>query len=244
MNTPSSTAVSPLETFSYLGRAPLRVFGTAVEPLFIAKETCEAIGLTDHVSALKRVPQWAQGVGVRRPAPGGSGKGGSQIMATLTEAGLYYLVLRSDKPEAEAFQHWVCLEVLPSIRRHGLYAMTGGLPPAARKVRELELEIEAQRYLLAADETRRRLLLLRGGLPPPAPEDVQTVSEWCAAHRPGTGRQELLNLAGAVKAYARRKGHPEYRRFPTGNPRYSQPAWLPAVIAAALDFKRRNGGVS
>ena len=30
--------------------------------------------------------------------------------------------MRSDKPQAEPFQDWVCGEVLPAIRKHGMYA--------------------------------------------------------------------------------------------------------------------------
>ena len=39
----------------------------------------------------------------------------------LTEAGLYRLLLRSNKPEAEKFSKWVTKEVLPSIRKNGGY---------------------------------------------------------------------------------------------------------------------------
>lgn len=44
-------------------------------------------------------------------------------MATLRESGLYWLILRSDKPLAEPFQRWVCEEVLPQIRKTGAYAV-------------------------------------------------------------------------------------------------------------------------
>jgi len=39
----------------------------------------------------------------------------------LSESGLFKLVMRSDKPEAKAFQDWVTREVLPSIRKNGFY---------------------------------------------------------------------------------------------------------------------------
>ena len=39
----------------------------------------------------------------------------------ITESGLYGLILRSRKPEARAFSRWVTKEVLPSIRRNGVY---------------------------------------------------------------------------------------------------------------------------
>lgn len=41
----------------------------------------------------------------------------------VNEAGLYNVILRSDKPEAKAFKRWVTHDVLPSIRKHGLYAV-------------------------------------------------------------------------------------------------------------------------
>lgn len=40
----------------------------------------------------------------------------------VNEAGLYEVIIRSDKPEAKAFRRWVTSEVLPSIRKHGMYA--------------------------------------------------------------------------------------------------------------------------
>ena len=42
----------------------------------------------------------------------------------INEPGFYRLVLRSNKPEAERFQDWVTEEVLPSIRRTGVYRVT------------------------------------------------------------------------------------------------------------------------
>lgn len=40
----------------------------------------------------------------------------------LTESGVYKLIFKSKKKEAEEFQDWVTDEVLPSIRKHGMYA--------------------------------------------------------------------------------------------------------------------------
>jgi len=40
----------------------------------------------------------------------------------LTESGMYKLIFKSKKEEAEKFQDWVTDEVLPSLRKHGLYA--------------------------------------------------------------------------------------------------------------------------
>lgn len=40
----------------------------------------------------------------------------------LTESGVYKLVFKSHKPNAEKFTDWIADEVLPSIRKHGMYA--------------------------------------------------------------------------------------------------------------------------
>ena len=40
-------------------------------------------------------------------------------LSLLSESGLYKLVMRSDKPEAKAFQDWVTRVVLPAIRKDG-----------------------------------------------------------------------------------------------------------------------------
>ena len=40
----------------------------------------------------------------------------------INESGLYSLILSSKMPNAKKFKHWVTAEVLPTIRKHGLYA--------------------------------------------------------------------------------------------------------------------------
>ena len=42
----------------------------------------------------------------------------------LTESGVYKLIFKSDKKEAEKFQDWVTDEVLPKIRKTGGYITT------------------------------------------------------------------------------------------------------------------------
>ena len=41
----------------------------------------------------------------------------------VNESGLYSLILGSKLPSAKRFKRWITTEVLPSIRKHGLYAM-------------------------------------------------------------------------------------------------------------------------
>lgn len=59
-----------------------------------------------------------------RPVPSGqaSSKGMGRAVI-VSESGLYKLIMRSDKPQARAFQDWVTRDVLPSIRKDGMYVL-------------------------------------------------------------------------------------------------------------------------
>lgn len=50
------------------------------------------------------------------------GQNGGKAPVFISEPGLYKLIIRSRKPEAKTFQRWVTHEVLPTIRKHGIYA--------------------------------------------------------------------------------------------------------------------------
>ena len=48
--------------------------------------------------------------------------GGIQQMLFITEGDLYRLIVNSKLPSAEKFERWVFDDVLPTVRKHGLYA--------------------------------------------------------------------------------------------------------------------------
>ena len=86
------------------------------EPWFVAADVCRALELGNSRQALARLDDDEKGV-ISTDTPGGE-----QKMNIVNEPGLYTLVLGSRKPEAKAFKRWVTHEVIPSIRRHGVYA--------------------------------------------------------------------------------------------------------------------------
>ena len=47
---------------------------------------------------------------------------GVKEMTMITEQQLYFVMSSSRKPNAKPFRMWVNTEVLPSIRKHGMYA--------------------------------------------------------------------------------------------------------------------------
>ena len=79
-------------------------------------------------------------------------------MTIINESGLYSLVLSSKLPTAKKFKHWITSEVLPSIRKHGMYAVDDLLndPDLAIKAfTALKEEKERNRALQAENDRMR-----------------------------------------------------------------------------------------
>lgn len=85
---------------------------------FIARDVCRALELDNSRQALSRLDEDEKNTVILN-----DGNRGNPNMAIINESGLYSLVLSSRKPEAKAFKRWITHEVLPSIRKHGMYAM-------------------------------------------------------------------------------------------------------------------------
>lgn len=88
----------------------------ANEPLFCAKDVATALGYADTADAIQR--HCKSGKKVFRPHANGIG---GVNMVFIAEKDVYRLIMRSNLPDAEKFQDWVCDEVLPTIRKHGAY---------------------------------------------------------------------------------------------------------------------------
>lgn len=101
--------------FNFNGK-DVRVLGTQDEPLFIAKDVALILGYSETAAMLRTMGEEDRGLPAKLA--------GSQAapLATITESGLYSAIMRSTLPEAKAFKRWVTSEILPSIRRHGMYA--------------------------------------------------------------------------------------------------------------------------
>lgn len=67
-------------------------------------------------------------------------------MVTISESGLYKLVIRSDKPEARDFQNLVTRVVIPAIRKDGAYIM-GEEKVASGEMDEDEFVLKAMTIL-------------------------------------------------------------------------------------------------
>ena len=97
----------------------LRVTMQDGEPWFVAKDVCDALGIrTDTIHTILDDDE------VDETNPNTIGVAGGRNPLIVSEAGLYSLVLKSRKPEAQAFRRWVTHDVLPTIRRTGGYMVT------------------------------------------------------------------------------------------------------------------------
>lgn len=96
----------------------VRIIEQDGDPWFVAKDACDILGLEQVSRALDRLDQDQRGL-VKVTHPQAQGK--LIEMASVTESGLYELIIRSDKPEAKRFRKWITSEVLPAIRKRGGY---------------------------------------------------------------------------------------------------------------------------
>ena len=85
------------------------------EPWFVAADVCKALELGNPSMTVERLDDDEKGISTIDTL------GGKQRMAIINEPGLYSLVITSRKPEAKAFKRWITHEVIPAIRKHGVY---------------------------------------------------------------------------------------------------------------------------
>lgn len=88
------------------------------EPYFVGKDVAAVLGYADTFGALKKHvdeedKQNCQNDSFESP----------RGLTVINESGLYSLILGSKLPAAKRFKRWVTSDVLPSIHKHGLYAM-------------------------------------------------------------------------------------------------------------------------
>lgn len=104
-----------LQIFDYLGNS-IRTINKNNEPWFVLKDVGNVLDIKNTAQVANRLDEDEKGICSIDTL------GGNQNFIIINESGLYTVILRSDKPEAKKFQKWVTKEVLPSIRKHGLYA--------------------------------------------------------------------------------------------------------------------------
>lgn len=118
---------------------------------FVANDVAKALG---YVETAKAVRTHCKGVS-EMDIPS---NGGIQTMKIIPEGDIYRLVIKSQLSSAEKFERWVFDEVLPSIRKHGVYAVDELLndPDLAIKAFTALKEEKERNKALQADNDRMR----------------------------------------------------------------------------------------
>lgn len=109
-----------LQTFNF-EELPVRTLTVDNEPYFVGKDVAEILGYSNTRDALsKHVDEDDKEILTSRnttlenlPNRG---------LTAVNESGLYSLIFSSKLESAKRFKRWVTSDVLPAIRKHGIYA--------------------------------------------------------------------------------------------------------------------------
>lgn len=125
----------------------VRVIFIDNEPLFCLADICKALALTNTAMVANAIKSEFEGC--KLDLYPFETAGGTQKLTFITEAQLYFVLMRSDKAEAKEFRKWVNTEVLPSIRKTGSYS--------TKPLSQIEI-LQSSIAILAEQEKKLNLL--------------------------------------------------------------------------------------
>lgn len=100
----------------------VRVINRDGEPWFVLSDLCRVLDLSNVTRTAERLdPVTLSQTQVQNE------RGQARMAVIVSEAGMYEVVIRSDKPEAATFRRWITSEVLPAIRKTGGYSVASQL---------------------------------------------------------------------------------------------------------------------
>jgi len=105
-----------LQIFQNAEFGSVRTIAINGEPWFIGKDVAEILGYTNPQKALR------DHVDAEDKTLNESFTVNGTMGILINESGLYSLVLSSKLPTAKQFKRWITSDVLPAIRKHGVYA--------------------------------------------------------------------------------------------------------------------------
>ena len=110
----------------------IRLLQEAGKTIFCASDVAKALEYVNPYAAVKRHCRGhltkREGVVQKVNQYGDAGEQVVEI-SFIMEDDVYRLIVHSKLPSAERFEHWVFDEVLPSIRKHGVYPKRFSLHP-------------------------------------------------------------------------------------------------------------------
>lgn len=140
------------EIFDFHGQE-VRAVTIDNEPYFVGKDIADILGYQRADNAIRNHVDEEDKLTHRFSA-----SGQNRNMTIINESGLYSLILSSKLPQAKEFKRWVTSEVLPTIRKNGMYATDELLDNpdfAIATLQKLKEEREAKKQLEAQIEADR-----------------------------------------------------------------------------------------
>ena len=144
------------EIFNFHGQE-VRTVIVDNEPWFVANDVANVLGysnqrdaLSKHVDGEDKITLTSQNATLENIPNRG--------LSAINESGLYSLILSSKLPQAKEFKRWVTSEVLPTIRKHGMFATDELLDNpdfAIATLQKLKEEREAKKLLEATIEEQK-----------------------------------------------------------------------------------------
>ncbi len=122
-NMQQRSAIRVFEFQAQSGRE-VRVIDQNGDPWWVANDVCAVLGIRNVTQAVAQLDEDERSM---------FNIGRQGEVNIINEPGLYALILRSRKSEAKAFKRWITHEVLPQIRKTGVYAT----PAAQQELRSL-----------------------------------------------------------------------------------------------------------
>ncbi|MBR1602192.1 MAG: phage antirepressor [Synergistaceae bacterium] len=179
-----------LQVFDFNDKT-VRVIMRDGEPWWIAKDVADILGFRDAFNAIRLLDE------DEKDTQKVSTPGGEQEMSVINESGLYSLIFRSNKPAAKKFRRWVTHEVLPQIRKTGMYAMNNVIKQLSSEVDELHKKID-EMYPLQLLGTM--VLAQKGSM------TFQGAAQLLSQHGIETGQNRLFQYCRDKKLLCSRKG--------------------------------------
>ena len=191
------------EIFNFHGQE-VRTVIVDNEPWFVANDVANVLGysnqrdaLSKHVDGEDKITLTSQNATLENIPNRG--------LSAINESGLYSLILSSKLPQAKDFKRWVTSEVLPTIRKHGMYAVDDLLDNPDMAIAAFQrLKEERQLRLQAQEEVAQKNQIIQELQPKATYYDLILQSESLVAISMiakdyGMSPQKLNNLLHELK---------------------------------------------
>lgn len=216
------------------------------EPWFVARDVCSAllvVNVTDAVGRLDSDERKTDKLSVVTNDPSDD----LRKVNLVSEAGLYSLIMTSRVPTARAFKRWVTHEVLPAIRKTGIYRHTERPKTRVELARELLESEERAEALEKALDGARNMLSAAVAITVENEPKVEafdklmdtdgSVSLATAAQLVGIGRATLIERLVRWGAIISRPGHSDHLRPYQSHVKTGRFV----IVAQAVDITHRDG---